>query len=89
MKRIDTKRNDGAIVPRLKAIRAGELLKQLPRSWKINGKGHLERRYAFEDCAQPLAFVKNVGVVAEAQGHHPDVYLAWGKCKAEIWSHKS
>jgi 4a-hydroxytetrahydrobiopterin dehydratase len=29
-----------------------------------------------------------VGTVAEAEGHHPDLYLAWGKCKIEIWSHK-
>jgi 4a-hydroxytetrahydrobiopterin dehydratase len=26
--------------------------------------------------------------VAEAEGHHPDLYLAWGKCKVEIWTHK-
>jgi hypothetical protein len=26
--------------------------------------------------------------LAEAEGHHPDLYLAWGKCKLEIWSHK-
>ena len=26
--------------------------------------------------------------VAEAEGHHPDLYVAWGKCKVEIWTHK-
>ncbi|TKB82876.1 MAG: 4a-hydroxytetrahydrobiopterin dehydratase [Nitrospira sp.] len=89
MKLIEKKCSDGAIVPKLKATRARELLKQLPGNWKINGKGHLERLYTFEDFAQALAFVKKVGAVAEAQDHHPDVYLAWGKCKVEIWSHKS
>ena len=54
MKLIDKKRSDGAIVPRLKAIRVGELLKQLPRSWRLNGKGHLERLYLVEDFAQAL-----------------------------------
>ena len=29
-----------------------------------------------------------LGAVAEAEGHHPDLYVAWGKCKIEIWSHK-
>ncbi len=29
-----------------------------------------------------------VGAVAEAEGHHPDLYLAWGKCKVELWTHK-
>jgi 4a-hydroxytetrahydrobiopterin dehydratase len=26
--------------------------------------------------------------MAEAQGHHPDVYLAWGKVKLTVWTHK-
>jgi len=89
MKLADKKRPEEGSVPRLKVLRARELLKQLPGNWKINGRGHLERFYTFEDFAQALAFVKKVGAVAETQGHHPDVYLAWGKCKVEIWSHKS
>ena len=88
MKLIEKKCSDGAVVPKLKAARARELLKQLSGSWKLNGRGHLERLYTFEDFAQALAFVRKVGAVAEAQGHHPDVYLAWGKCKVEIWTHK-
>ena len=27
-------------------------------------------------------------VIAEAEGHHPDLYLAWRKCKLEICPHK-
>ena len=29
-----------------------------------------------------------VGAIAENEGHHPDLYLAWGQCKVEIWTHK-
>ena len=29
-----------------------------------------------------------VGEMAEEQGHHPDVYLAWGKARIAIWTHK-
>ena len=88
MKLADKKCNDGGDVPPLKVLRARELLKELGQGWKLNGRGHLERRYTFKDFAQALAFVKKVGAVAEAEGHHPDLYLAWGKCKVEIWSHK-
>lgn len=72
----------------MKALHARELLKQLGRSWRLNGKGHLQRLYTFKDFAQALAFANKVAAVAEVQGHHPDLYLAWGKCKIEIWSHK-
>ena len=29
-----------------------------------------------------------MGAIAEAEGHHPDLYVAWGKCKVEVWTHK-
>ena len=88
MKLADKNCSDGVSVPPLKALRARELLKQLPRGWKLNGRGHLERLYTFKDFAKALAFANKVGGVAEAEGHHPDLYVAWGKCKIEIWSHK-
>jgi len=75
-------------VPPLEASRAQELLKQLERGWQLNKDGHLERLYTFKDFAQALDFVNKVGAVAETEGHHPDLYLAWGKCKVEIWTHK-
>lgn len=75
-------------VPPLPQDRTQALLKELGRGWTLNTEGHLERLYTFKDFAQALTFVNNVGAVAEAEGHHPDLYLAWGKCKVEIWTHK-
>jgi hypothetical protein len=40
--------------PPLKALRAKKLLKELGQGWKLNGKGHLERRYIFTNFAQAL-----------------------------------
>ena len=88
MELADKKCSDGGSVPPLKALRAKKLLKELAQGWKLSGRGHLVRFYTFKDFAQPLAFANKVGAVAEAEGHHPDLYLAWGKCKMEIWSHK-
>ncbi|MCC6140265.1 MAG: 4a-hydroxytetrahydrobiopterin dehydratase [Nitrospira sp.] len=75
-------------VPPVSADRAQALLKELGHDWALNAQGHLERLYAFTDFAQALAYVNKVGAIAEAEGHHPDFYLAWGKCKVEIWTHK-
>ena len=88
MKLADKKYSDGASVSPLKVLRARELLKELGRGWKLNGKGHLVRFYAFKDFAQALAFANKVGAVAEAGDHYLDLYLAWGRCKIEVWSHK-
>ena len=72
----------------MEAARAQEMLAQLENGWELNQNGHLERLYPFKNFAEALAFVNRVGEVAEAEGHHPDLYLAWGKCKVELWTHK-
>jgi 4a-hydroxytetrahydrobiopterin dehydratase len=33
-------------------------------------------------------FVNRVGQLAESEGHHPDIYLSWGKVKLTICTHK-
>ena len=60
----DKKRSDGGNVPRAKVLRRRELLKQLGRGWRLNGKGHLERLYTFKDFAQALTFMDKVGAIA-------------------------
>jgi 4a-hydroxytetrahydrobiopterin dehydratase len=40
---------------------------------------HLEKEYIFSNFRQALAFTNQVGELAEAEGHHPDIYLAWGQ----------
>lgn len=75
-------------VPPLPADRALALLSELGCGWVLSKEGHLERLYTFKDFSQSLAFANKVGAVAEAEGHHPDLHVAWGKCKVEIWTHK-
>ncbi len=75
-------------VPPLEPAKIQELLGQLEKGWTLNAEGHLERTYEFKNFAEALDFVNKVGAIAEEQGHHPDLYLAWGKCKVEIWTHK-
>ena len=75
-------------IPPLPADRIEALLKELGRGWVLSKNGHLERLYTFKDFMQSLAFANKVGAVAEAEGHHPDLHVAWGKCTVEIWTHK-
>lgn len=75
-------------VPPLEPAKVRELLGQLGQGWSVNAAGHIERTYEFKNFAEALAFVNAVGAIAEAEGHHPDLYLAWGRCTMEIWTHK-
>jgi 4a-hydroxytetrahydrobiopterin dehydratase len=74
-------------VPPLEADAIAGFLKELS-GWEVVEQHHLEKGYAFDDFAQALAFVNRVGELAEAEGHHPDIYLTWGKVRIQIWTHK-
>lgn len=71
----------------LKGMELKNLLAQLP-GWDVVRDHHLSKEHAFPDFVSALAFVNRVGTLAEEQGHHPDVYLSWGKVRIEIWTHK-
>jgi 4a-hydroxytetrahydrobiopterin dehydratase len=75
-------------VPPLEKQRAEELLRELDEGWDLNADGHLERTYSFANFVDAMAFANRVGDIAEEQGHHPDLHVAWGKCTVEIWTHK-
>jgi 4a-hydroxytetrahydrobiopterin dehydratase len=67
---------------------AAELLGRLGGGWAVDAKGHLSKELTFPDFRTALAFTNSVGELAESEGHHPDLHLAWGKVGIEIWTHK-
>lgn len=75
-------------VPPLGDDRARELLDQLGDDWQLNDKGHLMREFSFRNFVEALDCANRIGEIAEEQAHHPDLYVAWGKCRVEIWTHK-
>ena len=75
-------------IPPLKGNELAALAKELDGGWQVMNDHHLEKEYKFKDFREALAFVNKVGELAEAQGHHPDIYLAWGKARLTIWTHK-
>jgi 4a-hydroxytetrahydrobiopterin dehydratase len=75
-------------VPPLKGAEIAALMEKLGGGWKVVGEHHLEKEYPFKNFREALDYTNRVGAMAEAQGHHPDIYLAWGKVKLTIWTHK-
>ena len=74
-------------VAALKGAELRALAGQVP-GWEVVNEHHLHRSYSFPDFVTALAFVNKVGELAEQQGHHPDIMLAWGKVEVTIWTHK-
>lgn len=74
-------------VPPLAGTELEGLANQVPQ-WKVVNGHHITRTFQFSDFRQALAFVNKVGEIAEQQGHHPDILLAWGKAEITTWTHK-
>jgi len=49
---------------------------------------HLEKEFIFRNFKEALSFTNRIGELAESINHHPDIYLAWGKVKVTLWTHK-
>ena len=75
-------------VPPMKGAKLDDLLEKLKNDWKIIKEHHLEKEFTFKNFKEALNFTIKVGELAENQGHHPDIILAWGKVKLTIWTHK-
>jgi 4a-hydroxytetrahydrobiopterin dehydratase len=75
-------------VPPLSEEEQRKLLRELREGWKVVDGHHLERVYTFKNFREALAFTNNVGDLAETVGHHPDIYLAFGKVSITIFTHK-
>jgi 4a-hydroxytetrahydrobiopterin dehydratase len=75
-------------VPPVKGQDLARLAGELGGGWQVVGERQLEKEYRFKDFREALGFANKVGELAEAQEHHPDIYLAWGKVKLTIWTHK-
>jgi len=74
-------------VPPLTADAIAPLLAQLD-GWRVVDGHHLEKRYKLVNFAAALDLVNRIGAIAEAQNHHPDLFLAWGVVGVTIWTHK-
>jgi 4a-hydroxytetrahydrobiopterin dehydratase len=74
-------------VPALKGDALAKLAAQV-QGWEVVNEHHLAKTYKFPDFQAALDFVNRVGAVAEGEGHHPDLYLTWGRVDVKTYTHK-
>lgn len=75
-------------MPPLKGEELHRLVSQLDGGWKVVDEHHLKKEFLFPDFQTALDFTNKIGALAEDEGHHPDIYLAWGKVIITLWTHK-
>ena len=71
-----------------KKLSAAEIEKSLGElnGWKVEDD-NLKKRYSFANFAESLAFVNQVGAIAEQRDHHPDITFGWGYAEINLTTH--
>src|SRR3989344_9494005 len=80
---------EDASTPKLSLEEAKELNKQV-KDWNLEEKNEhlqLSKQFKFKDFKEALEFVNKVGVIAEDQGHHPNLYIIYNKVKVVLYTH--
>ncbi len=70
-------------------IRFSEAKKKLPEipGWDLL-QSSITREYGFKDFVEAMAFVNKIADIANAEDHHPDIFISYNKVKVELSTHK-
>ena len=72
------------------AKRIEDYLKKLDPPWKhvvSEGVDKIQREFNFKDFAKAMEFVNKVALLAEREGHHPEIHISYNKVRLVSWTH--
>lgn len=77
---------EGGVAP-LNKKEAEVLLKQV-NGWTLSGDARwLSKESKFKNFKEAMGFANKITDIAEAEGHHPDLQISWGKVVIELTTH--
>ena len=66
-----------------------ELFQRQTPDWRLSEEAHrIDRSFRFRDFREALTFVQEIGELAEAEGHHPDISFGWGNATVSLQTKK-
>ncbi|MBG9390352.1 4a-hydroxytetrahydrobiopterin dehydratase [Caenimonas aquaedulcis] len=85
------KKKDWSLLPR-RALTATEIVTRLSAApgWKLSGDGPdvaIEKTFTFANYYETISFVNAVAFIANAQDHHPDLSVHYGRCVVRFNTH--
>lgn len=73
--------------PPIDVDRAEALHKELDPRWDRHENRNLERSYEFRNFRDAFGFATRVALLAEGEGHHPDMEVGWGRVEIRLKTH--
>src|SRR3974390_2092610 len=66
-----------------------ELFHAQAPDWQLLEEAHrIERSFRFSNFREALTFVQEVGELAEAESHHPNISFGWGNATVSLQTKK-
>jgi 4a-hydroxytetrahydrobiopterin dehydratase len=75
-------------VPPLTREQAEQFNTQAPDWELMDDTRRIARNFRFKNFREALNFVQEVGELAEAEGHHPDISFGWGNATVSLQTKK-
>jgi 4a-hydroxytetrahydrobiopterin dehydratase len=62
------------------------LLPMVPK-WKLEDTTKIYRSFRFSNFLESMRFINEVAEVAEAEGHHPDIFISYSYVRITLTTH--
>lgn len=74
-------------VPSLEPDQVQGYKKEVNENWKVIDNKKIRRDFSFVNFKQTMDVANKIADIAEEEGHHPDLYISYGKLGVELWTH--
>ena len=64
-----------------------EQMRWLLPDWRVTGDRSISKTFLFPDFKTALNFTNSIGALAEAERHHPELCLSWGRVDVASSTH--
>jgi 4a-hydroxytetrahydrobiopterin dehydratase len=61
--------------------------RQLDAGWEREANRDIRRVFTFSTFREPFALATQIALLAESQGHHPDLEVSWGRLVVTFTTH--
>jgi 4a-hydroxytetrahydrobiopterin dehydratase len=72
--------------PPLTTEEAGSLAAGADGEWQV-GEGEIRREFTFKTFNAAFGLATRIALLAEAQGHHPELEVGWGRLVVRLSTH--
>ncbi len=59
----------------------------LSLKWDVIDGKKIRHEFTFKNFLESIAFINTIAPIAEAEGHHPDIFIFYNKVTIELWTH--